>query len=68
MKTTKTFKSGNSVAAAPKSLGIEAGRRCGCARRAGGMFSSWDGAEAIDLTGIYGSARLKRWRRMARLD
>lgn len=58
MKTTKTFKSGNSVAVRlPKGLGIEAGTEM-CVREEQGRYVLEPvrrEPKKIDLTGIYGS-------------
>jgi antitoxin VapB len=58
MKTTKTFKSGNSVAVRlPKSLGIEAGTEMRVREESGRYVLEPVESEPkrIDLTGIYGS-------------
>lgn len=58
MKTTKTFKSGNSVAVRlPKALGVEAGTEV-CVREEQGRYviePVKPERKTIDLTGIYGS-------------
>ena len=59
MKTTKTFKSGNSVAVRlPKALGIEAGTEMRVREERGKYVLEpveTDPPRKIDLTGIYGS-------------
>ena len=57
MKTTRTFKSGNSVAVRlPKSLGIEAGTEMRIREERGKyVLEPVKKADRIDLTGIYGS-------------
>ncbi|HMG46461.1 MAG TPA: AbrB/MazE/SpoVT family DNA-binding domain-containing protein [Allosphingosinicella sp.] len=57
MKTTKTFKSGNSIAVRlPKALGIEAGTEMRVREEQGKYVLEPVGKdERIDLTGIYGS-------------
>ena len=57
MKTTKTFKSGNSVAVRlPKSLGIEAGTEMRVREESGRyVLEPVRRGDKIDLTGIYGS-------------
>jgi antitoxin VapB len=62
MKTTKTFKSGNSVAVRlPKALGIEAGTEMRVREEQGKyVLEPVLKGKKIDLTGIYGSIpRLK---------
>jgi antitoxin VapB len=71
MKTTKTFKSGNSVAVRlPKALGIEAGTEMRVREEQGRYVLEPVAAEEkrIDLTGIYGSCPgLKPLRRKDRI-
>jgi antitoxin VapB len=57
MKTTKVFKSGNSVAVRlPKSLGIKAGTEMRVREERGRyVLEPVDAPDRIDLTGIYGS-------------
>ena len=57
MKTTRTFKSGNSVAVRlPKALGIEAGTEMRVREEKGRyVLEPVREDERIDLTGIYGS-------------
>jgi antitoxin VapB len=57
MKTTKTFKSGNSIAVRlPKALGIEAGTEMRVREEQGKyVLEPVEKDERIDLTGIYGS-------------
>jgi len=58
MKTTKTFKSGNSVAVRlPKALGIEAGTEMRVREERGKYVLEpvKEDQKRIDLTGIYGS-------------
>ena len=57
MKTTRTFKSGNSVAVRlPKSLGIEAGTEMRIREERGKyVLEPVENEERIDLTGIAGS-------------
>lgn len=57
MKTTKTFKSGNSVAVRlPKALGIEAGTEMRVREESGRyILEPVDAPDRIDLTGIAGS-------------
>ncbi len=55
-KTTKVFKSGNSVAVRlPKSLGVEAGTEMRVREEAGRYILEPVKADRIDLTGIAGS-------------
>jgi antitoxin VapB len=57
MKTTKTFKSGNSIAVRlPKALGIEAGTEMRVREEQGRyVLEPVEKPRKIDLTGIYGS-------------
>jgi antitoxin VapB len=57
VKTTRTFKSGNSVAVRlPKSLGVEAGTQMRVREEKGHyVLEPVEASERIDLTGIYGS-------------
>jgi antitoxin VapB len=57
MKTTRTFKSGNSVAVRlPKSLGIEPGTEMRIREERGKyVLEPVEKDDRIDLTGIYGS-------------
>jgi antitoxin VapB len=57
VKTTRTFKSGNSVAVRlPKSLGVEAGTQMRVREEKGHyVLEPVETPERIDLTGIYGS-------------
>ena len=70
MKTTRTFKSGNSIAVRlPKSLGIEAGKEMRV-REEGGKYvlEPVEKEARIDLTGIYGSVSGLRPVRRLRLE
>ena len=70
MKTTRTFKSGNSIAVRlPKSLGIAAGTEMRVSEEKGKyVLEPVKKAERIDLTGIYGSVPGLRLVRRLRME